>query len=146
MAIYKNLDKTVLITIDGTDRSFKMNFTDKRFLSKLLKLVNKYRSFDDRLKTIVDQLQAEAEQDEVQAGIKLLDQIVAIEEEFKADVNDCFGQNVTDIVFGEGSLPDIQDYAEFFEQIEPLIADARKMESEKLKSVLDKYGVQRITK
>ena len=138
----KNLNKTVELPIEGTDKTLKMNFSDKRFLSRLLKLVNKYTHFDEELAKLTKAL-PEGSSDLEQADY-FLDELVKIEEQFKADINQCFGFSVTDVLFGEGSLPDIEDYAELFEQLTPYIVDARKVESDKIAVLQSRYGLDRV--
>lgn len=138
----KDLRKTVELPIEGTDKVLKMNFSDKRFLYRLLKLVRKYQNFDKAITDISASIPQDA--DEVTQAEMLMDKLVQIEEDFKKDINECFGFSVTDLLFGEDSLPDIEDYAELFEQLTPYIADARKAENEKIANLTSKYGLTRI--
>lgn len=138
----KNLSRQVELPIEGTDKTLRMNFADKRFLSRLLKLVNKYSRFDEDITNISNSIPETAT--ELEKADIFLDKLVEIEEKFKADINECFGFSVTDLLFGEDSLPSIEDYADLFEQLTPYISDARKAESEKIIALQTKYGLNRV--
>lgn len=139
----KNLNKSVSIPIEGTDKKLTMNFADKRFLSRLLKLVNRYKNFDKEIAGISEKI--EAEPDDLAKADMFLDELIKIEEGFKKDINECFGFSVTDLLFGEGSLPDLEDYEALFTEIAPYMADARKIEAEKIKDLQTKYGLNRVS-
>lgn len=139
----KNLNKSVSIPIEGTDKKLTMNFADKRFLSRLLKLVNRYKNFDKEIAGISEKIAAEP--DDLAKADMFLDELIKIEEGFKKDINECFGFSVTDLLFGEGSLPDLEDYESLFTEIAPYMADARKVEAEKIKDLQTKYGLNRVS-
>lgn len=139
----KNLNKSVSIPIEGTDKKLTMNFADKRFLSRLLKLVNRYKNFDKEIAGISEKIAAEP--DDLAKADMFLDELIKIEEGFKKDINECFGFAVTDLLFGEGSLPDLEDYEALFTEIAPYMADARKIEAEKIKDLQTKYGLNRVS-
>lgn len=139
----KNLSKEIELPIEGTDKKLKMNFSDKRFLSRLLKLVNRYKNFDKEISGISEKIAAEPD-DLVKADM-FLDELVKIEEGFKKDINECFGFSITDLLFGEGSLPDLEDYEALFTEIAPYMADARKLEAAKITSLQEKYGLNRVS-
>lgn len=139
----KNLNKSVSIPIEGTDKKLTMNFADKRFLSRLLKLVNRYKNFDKEIAGISERIAAES--DDLAKADMFLDELIKIEEGFKKDINECFGFSVTDLLFGEGSLPDLEDYEALFTEIAPYMADARKIEAEKIKDLQTKYGLNRVS-
>ena len=138
----KNLSKVVELPIEGTNRVLRMNFADKRFLARLLKLVNKYKSVDKEILAISEKVKAET--DETKQAEVFLNELVKIQEDFKQSVNECFGFSVTDVIFGEDSLPDISDYADLFEQLAPYIIDARKTEEDKITALAERYGLKRV--
>ena len=71
-----------------------------------------------------------------------LDKIIAYSDveidvltEFRNDVDNTFGINICDELFGEGVLPEIERYFEFFEAISPVVAKAQKEQNEKIASI-----------
>ncbi len=43
----KDLSMVTKIQIEGTDKSINVDFTDKRFVNRLLKLVKKYQNIEN---------------------------------------------------------------------------------------------------
>lgn len=58
MAQIKRFSNAIELTVKGSDEKIKVDFTDKRVINKLLKLVRKYKRIDeyveDKMQTLVD--------------------------------------------------------------------------------------------
>jgi DNA-directed RNA polymerase beta' subunit len=50
MAQIKQLSNAIELTVKGSDRKIKVDFTDKRLVNKLLKLIKKYKNVEDLVK------------------------------------------------------------------------------------------------
>jgi DNA-directed RNA polymerase beta' subunit len=50
MAQIKQLSNAIELTVKGSDRKIRVDFTDKRLVNKLLKLVKKYKNVEDLVK------------------------------------------------------------------------------------------------
>ena len=139
----KNLSLKQTITIEGTDTSFDVDFSDRAFVTKLIQLIKKYEGIEDK----VNEKMAEIENSGKDELEKLLDLELAqveILKTFKEDVNTTFGFAIVDKVFGEGCVPSIERYYPFFEELLPYIQQAREQEYKTQKFVAEKYGLKRI--
>lgn len=137
----KNLSLITSIKIEGTDKELKVDFSDKRFINKLLKLVKKYQTIGD----VIDERVSEIEKidDELDKLIAFSDMENDILGDFKNDVNDTFNTDVTGLLFGD-CLPDIERYFPLFESIIPYAQAAKAQENEMIMNITNKYGINRI--
>lgn len=139
-----NLNSLSLVTelkVDGLDETLKLDFSDKRFVNKLLHLIKKYTNIED---TISDRLkELDNYEDELDKLVAFSDIETSILEEFKSDVNNTFNTDLTGALFGD-CLPSIERYYDLFEQLLPYVAEAKKHENEAIKAINKKYGFERI--
>jgi hypothetical protein len=106
--------------------------------------MKKYQNIESEINTRVEEI-------EKNEGMSDLDKIIAYSDveidvltEFRNDVDNTFGINICDELFGEGVLPEIERYFEFFEAISPVVAKAQKEQNEKIASIQHKYGLDRV--
>lgn len=137
----KNLSLITSIKIEGTDKELKVDFSDKRFINKLLKLVKKYQTIGD----VIDERVTEIEkiEDELDKLIAFSDMENEVLGDFKNDVNETFNADVTGLLFGD-CLPDIERYFPLFESIIPYAQAAKAQENKMIADITDKYGIGRI--
>ena len=50
MAQIKQLSNAIELSVKGSDRKIKVDFTDKRLVNKLLKLIKKYKNVEELVK------------------------------------------------------------------------------------------------
>lgn len=138
MNILSNLNKVVEFGIEGTDVTFKIDFTDKRLTNKLLHLFKKMKSMD---KVIEDKA---AEIDKIEDAFERLlamsDTETEILEEFKKDVDSAFGFNITEKMFGD-TLPDAFRYTDLFDSILPFLAKVKEEEKSAFDAINAKYNI-----
>lgn len=139
-----NLNRKTDVTIG--DKKISVDFTDKRLLNKILKLMKKYQNIEEEINSRVNEV-------ENNEGMSDLDKIIAYSDieidvlsEFRADIDSTFGSNLCDELFGEGVLPEIERYFEFFEAIAPIVSEAQKAQNDKITSIQKKYGLDRVSK
>lgn len=138
----KSLNLVTELEIEGLEEPIKLDFSDKRFTNRLLHLVKKYENIEEDLQSRlsgIDDLE-----NEVDKLIAFSDVEIEVLEEFRADVNNAFGMNLTDKLFGESCLPSIERYYSLFDSIMPYVKEAKTRESESMKEVMKKYGVSRL--
>ena len=99
MSNIKNLSLVQQIKIEGTEDVLQLDFSDKRFINKLLKLIKKYENIEKELqlkfKTIEDI------EDPVDRLLAFSDIELEVLESFKNDVNDTFNFDLTTKLFGD---------------------------------------------
>jgi len=146
MGTITNINLNRATEVEIGDKKIKLDFSDKRLLNKILKLMKKYQNIESEINTRVEEI-------EKNEGMSDLDKIIAYSDveidvltEFRNDVDNTFGINICDELFGEGVLPEIERYFEFFEAISPVVAKAQKEQNEKIASIQQKYGLDRVAK
>lgn len=134
----KNLSMAVEIPIEGTNEVIKVDFSDTRFVAKLLKLVRKYRSLVEEIQEkfkkcddIKDNL------DKVIALFDIRDEILL---EFKHDVDNTFNTNLTEKLFGD-CVPDIERYFVLFDALMPHMQQAKEQENTLIDKICQQYGL-----
>ena len=118
-----------------------INFSDKRIVNRLLHLVKKYDGFDERLNKKYAEL--DKIEDELNKLIAFSDLEISVLEEFKKDVNEAFGMNIVDEIYGD-ALPGIEVYFSLFDKIKPFIEDSKKQESIAISELNKLYSLDRI--
>lgn len=82
MAQIKQLSNAIELTVKGSDRKIKVDFTDKRLVNKLLKLLKKYKNVEELVKEKMKVL------DEITESTVELIKSMGINIESKDEIND----------------------------------------------------------
>lgn len=138
--------RTVIEVTDSQTTAIKkieLDFTDRRFSNRLLKLIKRYSNMEDELK--LKFASADGITDPIDKMIAVSDAEIEVLEEFKDNVNDVFGFDIVTELFGD-CLPSVERYFEFFEALTPYVLESNKRENERIAAVKDKYGIDRIEK
>ena len=125
--------------IDGVLKS--IDFSDKRIVNRVLHLVKKYNGIEEKLNEEYAEL--DKIEDELDRLIAYSDLEINVLEEFKKDVNDAFGINIVDEIYGD-ALPGIEDYFYLFDKIKPRIEESKKQESIAISELNKLYSLERI--
>lgn len=138
MNILSNLNKVVEFNVAGTDITFKIDFTDKRLTNKLLHLFKKMKEMDK----VIEEKSAKIEEiaDDFEKLLAMSDVENEILEEFKKDVDNAFGFNITDKMFGD-TLPDAFRYTDLFDSILPFLAKVKEEEKSAFDAINEKYSI-----
>lgn len=118
-----------------------VDFSDKRIVNRVLHLVKKYNDIDVKLNEKYAELDKIA--DELDKLIAYSDLEIGVLEEFKKDVNEAFGKNIVDEIYGD-ALPGIEVYFSLFDKIKPFIEDSKKQESIAISELNKLYSLDRI--
>lgn len=118
-----------------------VDFSDKRIVNRILHLVKKYDGIEEKLNEKYAEL-AKIE-DELDKLIAFSDLEISVLEEFKKDVNEAFGMNIVDEIYGD-ALPGIEVYFSLFDKIKPFIEDSKKQESIAISELNKLYSLDRI--
>lgn len=123
-----------------------INFSDKRIVNRILHLVKKYNDIDVKLNEKYDEL--DKIEDELDKSIALSDLEISVLEEFKKDVNEAFGMNIVDEIYGDeiygDALPGIGEYFRIFDRAKLRIEDSKKQESIAISELNKLYSLDRI--
>lgn len=118
-----------------------VDFSDKRIVNRILHLVKKYDGIEEKLNEKYAEL--DKIEDELDKLIALSDLEISVLEEFKKDVNEAFGMNIVDEIYGD-ALPGIEVYFSLFDKIKPFIEDSKKQESIAISELTKLYSLDRI--
>lgn len=118
-----------------------IDFTDKRIVNRILHLVKKYNGIEEKLNEEYAKL--DKIEDELDRLIAYSDLEVNVLEEFKKDVNDAFGKDIVDEIYGD-ALPGIEVYFSLFDKIKPFIEESKKQESIAISELNKLYSLDRI--
>lgn len=118
-----------------------VDFSDKRIVNRVLHLVKKYNDIDVKLNEKYAEL--DKIEDELDKLIAYSDLEIGVLEEFKSDVNNAFGRNIVDEIYGD-ALPGIEVYFSLFDKIKPYIEDSKKQESIAISELNKLYSLDRI--
>lgn len=118
-----------------------VDFSDKRIVNRVLHLVKKYNDIDVKLNEKYAEL--DKIEDELDKLIAFSDLEIDVLEEFKKDVNEAFGMNIVDEIYGD-ALPGIEVYFSLFDKIKPFIEDSKKQESIAISELNKLYSLDRI--
>lgn len=118
-----------------------VDFSDKRIVNRVLHLVKKYDGIDVKLNEKYAEL--DKIEDELDKLIAFSDLEIDVLEEFKKDVNEAFGRNIVDEIYGD-ALPGIEVYFSLFDKIKPFIEDSKKQESIAISELNKLYSLDRI--
>ena len=137
----KNLSLVQEIKIEGTENVLKLDFSDKRFVNKLLKLIKKYENIEQELQVKFKSI--ENIEDPVDKLLAFSDIELEVLESFKDDVNDTFNFDLTGKLFGD-CVPAIERYIDLFESLTPYIIEAKERENKVIEAINEKYGLNRV--
>ena len=118
-----------------------VDFSDKRIVNRILHLVKKYNGIEEKLNEKYAEL--DKIEDELDKLIAFSDLEINVLEEFKKDVNEAFGMNIVDEIYGD-ALPGIEVYFSLFDKIKPFIEDSKKQESIAISELNKLYSLDRI--
>ena len=118
-----------------------VDFSDKRIVNRVLHLVKKYDGIEEKLNEKYAEL--DKIEDELDKLIAFSDLEINVLEEFKKDVNEAFGMNIVDEIYGD-ALPGIEVYFSLFDKIKPFIEDSKKQESIAISELNKLYSLDRI--
>jgi len=118
-----------------------VDFSDKRIVNRVLHLVKKYNDIDVKLNEKYAEL--DKIEDELDKLIAFSDLEISVLEEFKKDVNEAFGKNIVDEIYGD-ALPGIEEYFRIFDRAKPFIEDSKKQESIAISELNKLYSLDRI--
>lgn len=118
-----------------------VDFSDKRIVNRILHLVKKYDGIEEKLNEKYAELNKI--EDELDKLIAFSDLEISVLEEFKKDVNEAFGMNIVDEIYGD-ALPGIEVYFSLFDKIKPFIEDSKKQESIAISELNKLYSLDRI--
>ena len=118
-----------------------VDFSDKRIVNRVLHLVKKYDGIEEKLNEKYAEL--DKIEDELDKLIAFSDLEISVLEEFKKDVNEAFGMNIVDEIYGD-ALPGIEVYFSLFDKIKPFIEDSKKQESIAISELNKLYSLDRI--
>ena len=118
-----------------------VDFSDKRIVNRVLHLVKKYDGIEEKLNEKYAELNKI--EDELDKLIALSDLEISVLEEFKSDVNNAFGKNIVDEIYGD-ALPGIEVYFSLFDKIKPFIEESKKQESIAISELNKLYSLDRI--
>lgn len=126
---------------DGKPKVISVDFTDRRFANRLLKLIHRYSHIEEELTAKFAGL--DEIEDKFEKLMRISDVEIEVLEEFKDTVNGVFGFDITGELYGD-CLPDIARYFELFEALTPYVVAANKVEQERVNDIKKKYGLDRI--
>ena len=118
-----------------------VDFSDKRIVNRVLHLIKKYDGIEEKLNEKYAELNKI--EDELDKLIALSDLEISVLEEFKSDVNNAFGKNIVDEIYGD-ALPGIEVYFSLFDKIKPFIEESKKQESIAISELNKLYSLDRI--
>ena len=118
-----------------------VDFSDKRIVNRILHLVKKYDGIEEKLNEKYAEL--DKIEDELDKLIAFSDLEISVLEEFKKDVNEAFGMNIVDEIYGD-ALPRIEEYFRIFDRAKPFIEDSKKQESIAISELNKLYSLDRI--
>lgn len=137
----QNLDLTQKLTIEDSDKCLEIDLSDRRIGNRLLKLRKRYQGIDAELKEKLEA--AEKIEDELDRMIAVSDIEIDTLESFKKDVDDAFGVNITEIMFGN-CLPGIERYNDLFETLTPIFQAYTDDAMKRVEAINKKYSLERV--
>lgn len=139
--VIKSLNYATEIQVDG--KSLKIDFSDKALVNKVLKLIKKYQNIEGEINKRIEEIN-NTEMDDLDRLIAMSDIELDCLQGFKHDVDLAFNAPVSTTLFGDSTVPPVERWFEFFEQITPIIAKAKEEENNRITAVQKKYGLDRL--
>lgn len=141
MQTIKNLGKVLELNVEGTDRVLRIDFSDKRIVGNVLRLVKKYQNMDVELAERFDSVTTEDPIDKLIAYSEIEEDVLTT---FKKDVDGAFNTNITEQLFGD-TLPGVERYAELFNIIVPFLQEYKKEEDTAINALNELYNTDKFT-
>lgn len=141
--VIKNLNMTTKIPIEGYDKVLELNLADKRVINKLIHAQVHYAKGDKFMEEVYEK--AKSIEDPLERLAYISDMEIKFLTELKDIVNDIFGTDIVTPMFGEG-IPSVEMYFVIFEALAPYIREAVQKQKQISKTVIEKYGLNRIKK
>jgi len=141
MNTIKNLSKICELHVEGTDNIVRIDFSDKRLVGNILRLMKKYQNIDDSLNKEFESIETEDALEKLIAYAEIEEKVLTT---FKDDVDKTFNTNITEQLFGD-TLPGVERYAELFNTIVPYIADYKKEENAAIEELNKLYNTDKFT-
>lgn len=135
--------KTEIQIGDNPENVISLDFSDRRFANRVLRLYNRYRNIEAELAAKFEGI--DAIEDEIEKLLMYSDVEVELLEDFKKNINDTFGFDIVTKLYGD-CLPQIDRYIELFESITPYVIESNRREHERVRLVQTKYNPDRIKK
>lgn len=142
--VIKNMSRAKEVKIEGYDKPFKFDLSDKRVNNKALHLVLYIKGIADKQAKIIEE--ANKIEDLLERKVFISDKELEILTELKNMINDLFDFPITDAMFGTGCTPEVYRYTELFEQLHPIFEEVVKEQQEQIKNFKKQYGLDRIIK
>lgn len=141
MNTIKNLSKICELHVEGTDNVVRIDFSDKRLVGNILRLMKKYQNIDESLNKEFESVEIEDALEKLIAYAEIEEKILTT---FKEDVDKAFNTNITEQMFGD-TLPGVERYAELFNTILPYLSDYKKEENAAIEELNKLYNTDKFT-
>lgn len=141
MNIIKNLSKICILHVEGTDNVVRVDFSDKRLVGNILRLMKKYQNIDESLNKEFESIKTEDALEKLIAYAEIEEKVLTT---FKEDVDKAFNTNITEQMFGD-ILPGVERYAELFNIISPYISYNQKEENAAIEELNKLYNTDKLT-
>lgn len=141
MNTIKNLSKICELHVEGTDNVVRVDFSDKRLVGNILRLMKKYQNIDESLNKEFESVETEDALEKLIAYAEVEEKVLTT---FKEDVDKAFNTNITEQMFGD-TLPGVERYAELFNTILPYLSDYKKEENAAIEELNKLYNTDKLT-
>lgn len=141
MNTIKNLSKICELHVEGTDNVVRVDFSDKRLVGNILRLMRKYQNIDESLNKEFESIKTEDDLEKLIAYAEIEEKVLTT---FKEDVDKAFNTNITEQMFGD-TLPGVERYAELFNTILPYLSDYKKEENAAIEELNKLYNTDKLT-
>lgn len=136
MQTIKNLAKVLELNIEGTDKVLRIDFSDKRLVGNVLRLIKKYQNIEEELQNRFNSIEADNPIDKLLAYSEIEEDILT---SFKNDVDKAFNTNITEQMFGD-TLPGVERYVGLFDVIMPFLQNYKKEEDSAIEELNKLYN------
>lgn len=138
-----NLGMVTEIKVDGCETPLRLDFSDKRFVNRLLHLCKRWENLADEIEARF--AETDKIEDKFEKLIAQSDIEVDVLTQFKNDVDSAFGAPITETLYGD-CLPGVERYYGLFDVLTPYMLEYKRKEKALLDTVAEKYGSARISK
>lgn len=137
----QNLNLTQKLTIEDSDKCLEIDLSDRRIINRLLKLMKRYKNMDEELKEKYKE--TEKIEDELDKAIAESDIYIEVLESFKNGVDEAFGTNITEVMFGD-CLPGLERYSALIDALTPFVEKYVSDERKRSEALNKKYSLERV--
>lgn len=138
----KNLNMATEIKVEGYDGKLKLDFSDRGIQLRILELMQEFENAKDEMHKV--SAEAEGIDGEMNKLVFIARKKVEFLTRIRDSVNNVFKANITDAMFGEGCIPDVERYFPLMDAIKPLMIQSVKEQNEMSKKIIEKYGLDRL--